>query len=82
MPLRGEAERKTYTIQTEIADSVWIARHAILGENCVQKTYRRQAARTQSPSLNRGSSTTWIIRTSRRYGRPSSTQTAAGTSRS
>jgi serine/threonine protein kinase len=39
MPLRGEAEFKTYTIQREIADSVWIARHAILGENCVQKRY-------------------------------------------
>ena len=39
MPLRGEAQRKTYTIQAAIANGVWIAHHAILGENCVQKAY-------------------------------------------
>jgi serine/threonine protein kinase len=39
MPLRGEAARKTYTRHAEIACSVWLAYHEILGENCVQKTY-------------------------------------------
>ncbi|MCA1833897.1 MAG: serine/threonine protein kinase [Actinobacteria bacterium] len=39
MPLRGEAERKTYTRHMEIANGVWIAHHEILGENCIQKTY-------------------------------------------
>jgi len=39
MPLQGEAARKTYVGHVEIADSVWIARHEILGENCIQKTY-------------------------------------------
>lgn len=39
MPLEGEAERKTYVRHTEIAHSVWVAYHEILGENCVQKTY-------------------------------------------
>jgi serine/threonine protein kinase len=39
MPIRGEASEKTYTIRTEIANGVWIAYHAILGENCVQKAY-------------------------------------------
>lgn len=39
MPLQGEAKRKTYVDHVEIANSVWIARHEILGENCVQKTY-------------------------------------------
>jgi eukaryotic-like serine/threonine-protein kinase len=39
MALFGEAARKTYVNHTEIADSVWIARHEILGENCIQKTY-------------------------------------------
>lgn len=39
MPLRGEAERKTYTGHQQIASGVYVARHAILGENCIQKTY-------------------------------------------
>lgn len=39
MPLRGEADRKTYVDHQEIANSVWMAHHAILGENCIQKTY-------------------------------------------
>jgi eukaryotic-like serine/threonine-protein kinase len=39
MPLRGEAEQKTYYLRDKIANGVWLAHHAILGQNCVQKTY-------------------------------------------
>lgn len=39
MPLRGEAQQKTYAIRREIANSVWLAYHEILGEGCIQKTY-------------------------------------------
>ncbi|HVU60204.1 MAG TPA: serine/threonine-protein kinase [Mycobacteriales bacterium] len=39
MPLHGEGARKTYVGHREIANSVWVARHEILGENCIQKTY-------------------------------------------
>ena len=39
MPLRGEAERKTYAGHTEIAKGVWVAYHEILDEIFVQKTY-------------------------------------------
>lgn len=39
MPLRGEAERPTYISHRQIARGVFVARHAILGENCIQKTY-------------------------------------------
>jgi len=39
MPLEGEAARKTYTGHRAIARGVWIARHEILGENYIQKTY-------------------------------------------
>lgn len=39
MPIRGEAIRKTYSGHKPIAKGIWVARHEILGENCVQKTY-------------------------------------------
>jgi serine/threonine protein kinase len=39
MPLRGEAERKTYAGHREIATGVWVAYHEILDEIFVQKTY-------------------------------------------
>lgn len=39
MPLYGEAERRTYTGHVPIAGGVWVAHHAILGRDCVQKTY-------------------------------------------
>jgi serine/threonine protein kinase len=39
VPLRGEAQRKTYTGHQQIASGVCVAHHAILGENCIQKTY-------------------------------------------
>lgn len=70
MPLHGEAERKTYIRHVAIAKGVWIARHDILGENCVQKTYELWDAKTRSLSPSPGCSTNLITRTSPRYGRP------------
>lgn len=39
MPIRGEAEQKTYRGFQPIAKGIVVAHHAILGENCIQKTY-------------------------------------------
>lgn len=82
MPLHGEAARPTYTGHAKIASGVWVARHAILGGNCIQKTYapagREDAIAFAEPRfLNELDHPT-----SHPFARPSSTPTSRVTSRS